>query len=295
MEDFTAGNDRPSRYLPIKLIGWAMEQEIKPGPKLVLIYLSQHANEQTGLCNPSNATLARETGFSVSAVRGHLDYLVDNQLIERTRHRREDGSLGTYRYGFPSVRFWGHQGQILTLAPVSESGTRNKGSKPSNQERTTDVVLPDVSRVYDHWRKQRGKARGNYEKISSGRRQKIQARLKEFSVEELVDAIDGVAVDPWPDRALHDDLTVIFRSREQVEKFLALAEDGVSRGRSAKLTPYEIAHQFDHLIPEEKDAAPRNGPSGRSDSGDVPALEPIEGNSRRLPPASKRSGRGVGS
>jgi hypothetical protein len=87
-----------------------------------------------------------------------------------------------------------------------------------NQEKELESAA--VKRIYEHWRKARGKSRASYEKISPARRQKIQARLKEFSEDELIAAIDAVARDPWPDRAIHDDLTVIFRGREHVERFL---------------------------------------------------------------------------
>lgn len=82
--------------------------------------------------------------------------------------------------------------------------------------------------VYDHWRITRGKTRGNYDRPTPKRTKVINNRLQRFSPDDLMRAIDGVARDPWPDRALHDDLIVIFRSDEQVEKFLDLA-DGHTR------------------------------------------------------------------
>lgn len=96
-----------------------------------------------------------------------------------------------------------------------------------------------VKRVYDHWRQARGKTRSNYQTISPARRQKIQARLREFSEADLLAAIDAVARDPWPDRGLHDDLTVIFRSREQVERFLELPAVGSSNGNGGGKVPVD--------------------------------------------------------
>lgn len=85
---------------------------------------------------------------------------------------------------------------------------------------------PDIRRVYDYWREKRGKTRANYARMSDGRRKKIQARLREFSADELCRAIDGIALDPWDGRAMQDDLTIVFRSTEQVDKFLELAATG---------------------------------------------------------------------
>ncbi len=82
----------------------------------------------------------------------------------------------------------------------------------------------DVQDVYDHWRTERGKRDRRYDRISDARRKKIEARLREFTSVELKRAISAVALDPWDQRPRHDDLTVLLRSREQVYRFLELAE-----------------------------------------------------------------------
>jgi hypothetical protein len=84
---------------------------------------------------------------------------------------------------------------------------------------------PFVQEVYDYWREKRGKTDARYAKrIAPNRRKKIAARLREFTSEELKRCIDGVALDPWEDRPRHDDLPVIFRSQEQVERFIAFTD-----------------------------------------------------------------------
>lgn len=89
-----------------------------------------------------------------------------------------------------------------------------------------DDASSRIHDIYDCWRTERKKTNGRYATMSPNRRLKIQTRLKEFSVEELKQAIKNVALDPWAERARHDDLTVIFRSREQVEKFLEMHSNG---------------------------------------------------------------------
>lgn len=89
----------------------------------------------------------------------------------------------------------------------------------------------EVQKIYDHWRNTRAKKDVRYSRISEGRRRKIMARLREFTSEELIQAIDAVALDPWEDRPRHDDLTIIFRSQEQVDKFLAIHADKTLRTR----------------------------------------------------------------
>ncbi len=91
--------------------------------------------------------------------------------------------------------------------------------------------LDDVKTVYEHWRRERGKVSNRYRTISDARRKKIQCRLREFTVDELLLAISNVAKDPWPERAHNDDLTIILRSREQVDKFLEMTSQPATNGR----------------------------------------------------------------
>ena len=123
-------------------------------------------------------------------------------------------------------------------APLTAARTAEPRATAPRSIPRVNGALDDVRRVYDHWRQARGKTRATYATISEGRRKKIQARLREFSADELCSAIDAVARDPWAERALHDDLTVIFRSREQVERFLEMP---ALNGHAPKLAPLEAA------------------------------------------------------
>lgn len=110
----------------------------------------------------------------------------------------------------------------LNMVPLSQKISEvaaKYGRLPANTE--------DVIRVYEHWRETRGRTRKNYDRMSPGRRRKIEARLKEFSADDLCQAISNVANDPWEDRPKHDDIMVIFRNREQVERFMEMTESPV--------------------------------------------------------------------
>lgn len=143
----------------------------------------------------------------------------------------------------------GHPNRYTLLDPQ----TGPKGQ--SEQAETADPSMPvtrseevemlthlssDIQKVYDHWRTRRQKTRTNYDTISPARRAKIKSRLGEFSAAELCAAIDGIAKDPWGERALHDDITVVFRSREQVERFLEMG----SASKPATGSPYEQAQHW---------------------------------------------------
>lgn len=111
-------------------------------------------------------------------------------------------------------------------APVGaakEKESTNFATLVSNKENPPTPLSPELRAVYEHWRTARGRTDARYSTISEARRKKIASRLREFNAAELIQAIDGVANDPWDERPQHDDLTTIFRSQEQVERFLEFA------------------------------------------------------------------------
>jgi hypothetical protein len=208
--------------------------------------LAYCANHETELCNPKIETLCDMTDFRRTAVKDALDGLEADGYIARER-QRHGWKLGEYSYSFPAV---GRETTHLRVAIRPQEGSRDDPREPEEnlnplsvsenglqdglfvvEDSLTDVSLPSngtngaVAEVYAYWRDQRGKSRSNYERISPARRDKIASRLKEFTVDDLKHAIEGVSHDPWPERTQHDDLTIIFRNKEQVDKFLELYRD----------------------------------------------------------------------
>lgn len=93
----------------------------------------------------------------------------------------------------------------------------------------------EVRAVYDYWRETLGKTDARYDRILPERREKITARLEDFSVDDLKRAIDGVAMDSWEDRPKHNDITKIFRNSSQVEKFLEITENTAALPRDERI------------------------------------------------------------
>ena len=77
----------------------AMRQTgLKPAAKIVLYWLADHHNGETGLCFPSLNTLAKECEMDVATVKRHLGGLEDLGLIERKQRHRENGSQTSTQY-----------------------------------------------------------------------------------------------------------------------------------------------------------------------------------------------------
>ncbi len=77
----------------------AMQQRgLKPATKIVLYWLADHHNSETGACFPSLKTLAAECEMDVATIKRHLVLLGQMQLIERTKRYRENGSQTSSAY-----------------------------------------------------------------------------------------------------------------------------------------------------------------------------------------------------
>lgn len=223
--------------MSIQLVAWALETPCgSSSRKAVLVALANCHNHHTGLCCPSLNRLATETELHKATVIRALVDLEKMGLIQKVERHRQNGSNTSNEYVFPPSR--------TVRPPLSQPATPpSRTVRPPEPEvepevepkpsLVADATSGTVQRIYDHWRTARDKTRSSYDQISASRRQKIVSRLREFSEHELIAAIDAVASDPWPDRSRHDDLTVIFRSREQVDRFLEMAQN--------TSTPYERA------------------------------------------------------
>jgi len=77
----------------------AMKQQgLKPATKIVLYWLADHHNGETGKCFPSINRLAELSEMSRRAVEGHLETLETLGLIKRINQFRETGGKSANSY-----------------------------------------------------------------------------------------------------------------------------------------------------------------------------------------------------
>ena len=77
----------------------AMRQEgLKPATKIVLYWIADHHNGETGRCFPSLARLCKVTEMGKTALVGHLDTLEERGLIERHRKYDDRGAFKSTDY-----------------------------------------------------------------------------------------------------------------------------------------------------------------------------------------------------
>ena len=123
---------------------------IRPsGRKFVAMALADFADENWS-CYPSVAQLAEYTAQGEKTVRDHLDGLEKDGIISRNRQRREDGTLGRYRFfiqrrNLPMANI--ARGENPT-EPAADFATQNPHIEPSYSlsETSSDAQKPAKKR-----------------------------------------------------------------------------------------------------------------------------------------------------
>lgn len=72
-------------------MGWALDQDLPPRPKLVLVSIGNHANATDGYCWLKAETIAAESSCSVRSVYRTLAALVRNGYLRRAPRKGADG------------------------------------------------------------------------------------------------------------------------------------------------------------------------------------------------------------
>lgn len=245
--------------MSVHVMSWVLRHSDETlGRRLVLLVIADHASEDGTQSWCSVSTLAREARLSRRATQDALRRLEASGAIVETGK----GPRGTHEYrvamgGADSAL--GGADHDVGGAQITTSGGAVTTPEPSLEQPPEETSTAGaIERVYDHWRSARGKTRATYDRMSPTRRQKIATRLREFSEADLIAAIDAVAADPWHERHLHDDLTVIFRSHEQVERFLEMRQRSGSPLERALAWVRNTGWQYDDaaLLAEMADQYP---------------------------------------
>jgi len=115
-----------------RAITWAYgRHSIKAGPKFVLVTLADMADQEHS-CYPGIDMLATLTGFGTTAIRTHLDFLINSGLITEERRHKRNGARTSNRYYLQidvAPKSAGTPGDVATDSDdvATESGRRSDG------------------------------------------------------------------------------------------------------------------------------------------------------------------------
>lgn len=234
--------------MSVHVLSWALKNsDTTLADRLVLLVLADHANDDGTGAYPSVLTIAHEARLSKRAAQYALRRLESHRAIARegvsqygtTIYRVEmPASAGSDSApgGAPDAGAHDLHGVQETTQNVQSSApepslepSTSEADASEDVEQTGNVVsLPVQSRpdpiteLFEHWRTQCGHQRA---RLSPDRRRKIAARLRDFTFDELITAIDGAARGAFVDErgVRHDDLSLIFRNPEKVRLNIARA------------------------------------------------------------------------
>lgn len=223
--------------------------------KLVLLALADNANDE-GLCYPSVTTLAEKCCMHRSTVLRSLQSLEEAGQVTRdlrsgraTVYHVHPSQIATGRRlqpvaeRDPSQAATGsaarpHPSQSATppVADCDPSAPRSPPQTPPltphypepslNRQGNRSARAREAERVFDHWRETWGHPRAL---LDAKRRKRIEARLTDFSADQLCDAISGFRHSPWHcgtdpkgEGVVYDAIDTLLRDTAQVEKGLRL-------------------------------------------------------------------------
>lgn len=133
--------------------------------------------------------------------------------------------------------------------------------KPPAKALEDTVHAEGMRRVFAHWQRRMSKPRA---KLTEGRKRAIRARMKDgYTIKQMKQAIDACCASEWHmgdnDRTTaYNDLTIILRSGEKLEQFMAMGEQ---QGPTTTESP-----QVRRLLDEAADAMQRGDTAAYNDA-----------------------------
>ena len=204
---------------------WVRTHQGLSSPAIMLyLTLASYADNKTGRCWPSRATLAGELGASVNSVDRWARELEAAGVVEVER-RKSEADLNLTN--------------VWTIIQVNPEGSPTHGGRgsptgggrvaPPVGDRTRlieldkDYVNEDVDRVWSSWLESTGK-NPNRAKLDAKRKKLIVKALADYTVGEVVAAVTGWEFSPHHrgenERGTkYNDLSLLLRNPENIERF----------------------------------------------------------------------------
>lgn len=196
-----------------------------------MLCLAVRLKPDDGTASPSIATIAGEAGVTGRGARKMLGHLKALGVLAWEQRRDAAGDMTSSQYRFPllevgnSVPYLGNSvpdGRELSSAQVGNSvppGRELSSPKTTSKQKleTGAETTPAIRAVFAYY----------CERVQPGARlcptEKIRARLKRFSVDELKAGIDHFAADAWwMETNATRGAAWFFHSDERAEQFLTM-------------------------------------------------------------------------
>lgn len=222
--------------MSIEALNWAFKQKVKPSSlKFVLVALCDYASEG-GEAFPSIETLSNKTSQDRKTVMKNLEKLRDLNVIFDTGHRRgSTNQVVVYKVIFTGDLAEKQNSTKNGTVPFLTPNSTKNGTGKESQKRYTEPSVnnhqlepSDINvEVVNFWMETM-KARPK-EKRQKDLAKIVKSRLKDYSVDDLKDAITGCSKSKFhmgdnEHRKKYNSLELILRNSEKIEGFIEIAK-----------------------------------------------------------------------
>lgn len=207
---------------------WAMDESHFPERsitvKYVLVCLADTANDD-GYCWPSISKISKKTLIKRSAIFTALNILEKSGFIKRANvinPKTGKQTSNDYWLNLPSVIL----AATDTVHDVDGGSPRygrdtvhdvdtNHHSEPSNKSLNTC----EVREIFEYWREKSNHPKA---KLDDKRKRAIERTLKNYSVAEIKQAIDGCLLSEYNRENGFDDIELICRNSSKTDRYIAI-------------------------------------------------------------------------
>jgi biotin operon repressor len=116
--------------MSIRMISAAIDLDLSPSDKLILILLANNANDETGDCFPSQSYLAKRSGLSRGGVNRVIKRLETGGFVDIIPQYRDDGGRRSNRY---RLNLYVTGGGVTTEHSPCEEGVQEPVTRRDNR------------------------------------------------------------------------------------------------------------------------------------------------------------------
>jgi len=214
---------------------WVLDAEISHGAVRLYALLGRYADYNTGRAFPSRKLLASRLRVSTHTVDRMIVELVNVSAVEvLKRYENSQWLSNVYivKRLNPSRIVAASRTRVTTPSltdettpslMVAELTRTTREREPTERERDTDLSSDHVSQVFNVWVASTSRDTTRT-KLDSKRRARIEWSLKNYTLEDVLDAVQGWQNSPFhsgrnDQNKIYNDLTLILRDADRLEHF----------------------------------------------------------------------------
>jgi hypothetical protein len=121
------------------------------------------------------------------------------------------------------------------MEPAPKRGRGESRLKQQQRRKAAGIPEHEITEVYEHWIQVMRPGKKRVPQLDEKRRLKVASAIADYGVEDCKSAINGCALSEFhmgrnKFKKRYDDLELILRDQDHIERFLAISETTVEEG-----------------------------------------------------------------